>query len=432
MVSRSSAHIVIVECYSSAVNYIHDIRTLGYEPILLECFAPEPERTKLRAMNDKVYAFNGDLRPMVLAEKENYGETLKMIKGVSPLFVLPGSDVGIELASRLSEDLHLKGNPLSIFPAMRDKLAMQEALCAAGLRFIESRAVTSEDEALAFFGSLDGKKVVIKPSRGAASSHVFICGSKSETMMACRQVAQFVDMRKRRGECVVAQEYIDGEEYVLDTISCEGRHCALFGMKYRKRLLDEGVKIYDTDIYFSPDEASARELVQYAFRVLDCIGIVYGPVHGEFMVDEKGPVLIEVNCRPAGVFQKYTFQDKVMQNHETAVSLDSYLMDKEQFCATYPERMRLRQPAAVKQICLEKAIFVKRPKLTERLSVLKSFDYAIEHGENRLYPKTTDLDSNGGIIYLTASNAEAVDRDLETINMLERTRLDELFDWHRA
>ena len=28
--------IIIVNCYSSAVNYIHDIRTLGYEPLVLE------------------------------------------------------------------------------------------------------------------------------------------------------------------------------------------------------------------------------------------------------------------------------------------------------------------------------------------------------------------------------------------------------------
>ena len=149
----------------------------------------------------------------------------------------------------------------------------------------------------------------------------------------------------------------------------------------------------------------------------------------EFMMDAQGPVLIEVNCRPAGAFQKYTFQDKVMQNHETAVSLDSYLMDKEQFGAAYPERMHLKQPAIVKQLCLEEPIFVKRAKLTERLSKLESFDYAIEKGENCLYPKTTDLDSNGGIIYLTAPDVAIIEQDLKTILALERDGLDELFDW---
>ena len=432
MARNLSPRVVIVECYSSAVNYIHDLRARGFEPILLERFVPEPERAKERAVNDAAYAFNGDPRPTVLTEKEDYAETQEMIRALSPLLVLPGTDVGIELASRLSEDLRLKGNPFSIFPAMRDKLTMQETLKAADVRFINSRAVVSEDEALDFFRALGGRKAVLKPSRSAASSHVFLCGSEPETRRAYREVEQFVRRRKNAAEKIVMQEYIDGEEYALDTVSCEGRHAALFGMKYKKRLCEGYGKIYDTDFYFSPGEESARALVNYAFRVLDCLGVVYGPVHGEFMVDEKGPVLVEVNCRPAGAFQKYTFQDKVMQNHETAVALDAYLMEKEAFCATYPERMRLRQPAAVKQICLHAPIFVKRPKLTERLSRLASFDYAIEYGENRLYPKTTDLDSVAGMIYLTAPDAGTVARDLETINTLERDGLDELFDWRRA
>ena len=52
--------IVIVECYSSAINYIHDIRVRGYEPVLLERYAPEDEQKRIRAINDEVYAFNGD------------------------------------------------------------------------------------------------------------------------------------------------------------------------------------------------------------------------------------------------------------------------------------------------------------------------------------------------------------------------------------
>ena len=40
------------------------------------------------------------------------------------------------------------------------------------------------------------------------------------------------------------------------------------------------------------------QLIRYAFDVLEAIGIQYGPVHGEYMVDEKGPVLIEGNPFP--------------------------------------------------------------------------------------------------------------------------------------
>ena len=113
--------IVIVECYSSSVNYIHDIRERGYEPVLLERYVAEDEREKERKINDAAYAFNGDERPLVVSAHEEYEETLKEIKELSPVLILPGSDLGQELALRLSADLGLKSNPLSILWKLRDK-----------------------------------------------------------------------------------------------------------------------------------------------------------------------------------------------------------------------------------------------------------------------------------------------------------------------
>jgi biotin carboxylase len=309
---------------------------------------------------------------------------------------------------------------------------MQEVLKSAGLRCIRSSVVCSEEEAVSFYRQGKGERVVIKPTQAAGSVGVFICGSESEVRRAYRINNEFVKQRNRKEEKTIIQQYIDGEEYVVDTLSCEGRHAALFGMKYNKRMCEGFGKIYDTDIYLSADDAAIKELVDYCFRVLSCLGVRYGAVHSEFMIDERGPVLIEVNARPAGSFQKYSFQDKIMENHETAAALDSYFMSPEQFFARYPERMHLKQPAAVKQICLKEDIYVEKVKITERLSGLESFEYAIEIGENCVYPKTTDLDSNGGIIYLTAPDSKIIEKDLNEILKLEKEGLDELFDWHRT
>ena len=428
---KNTDTIIIVECYSSAVNYIHDIRERGYEPILLELYVPEERRERERTINDRAYTFNNDSYPRVIMAQESYEETLDMIRNLSPVLILPGSDPGMEMALRLSADLGLKSNPLSILWNLRDKYVMQHSLITAGLRTIRSCIVSDEEDAVAFYRRENGRKVVIKPTQSAGSVNVFICGSETEVRRAYHVNSEFVKDRCRTNETVIIQEYIDGEEYVIDTISCEGRHAALFGMRYIKRMCKGYGKIYDTDIYFSPDEAMATELVDYCFKTLDCLGILYGPVHSEFIIDKNGPVLVEVNARPAGAFQKYTFQDKVMENHETAVSLDSYFMDKKQFSDRYPERMHLKQPAAVKQICLEEAIFVNKVRITERLSGLPGFEYAVDNGEDRIYPKTTDLKTNGGIIYVTSPDPDIIERDLSEIRRLEKHGLGELYDMHR-
>ena len=420
--------IVVVECYSSSVNYIHDIRKLGYEPILLELYSPQIDMTKIRAINDKAYAFIEEPIPQILQAEKTYEKTLKMISKLSPVLILAGADTGLELSLKLSSDLKLKSNPLSIFLNLRDKFMMQEILKNSGLRYIKSCIIRSVEEAVNLYRNEFGKKVVIKPTQSAASKNVFVCGSEAEVKNAFCINEQFIKQRNKKEEKIIMQEYIDGQEYAVDTISCESTHAALFGMKYKKRICKGFGKIYDTDFYFSPDDIAMKELVDYCFKVLSCLGIQYGCVHSEFIIDEKGPVLIEVNARPAGAFQKYTFQDKVMENHETAVSLESYFMDKKHFFERYPERMHLKQPAVVKQICLEKDIYVKKVKIKERLSSLKSFEYVLDKGDNCIYSKTVDLDTNGGMIYLTAPKYEIIERDLQEILALEKEGLDEFYD----
>ena len=111
--------------------------------------------------------------------KKQVEETLKLIRELSPLLILPGSDPGLELSLRLSSDLGLKNNPLSILWNLRDKFVTQEVLKSAGIRHIKSRIVSTEEEAVDFYKKEQGKKVVIKPTQAAASKSVFICGSEN-------------------------------------------------------------------------------------------------------------------------------------------------------------------------------------------------------------------------------------------------------------
>ena len=236
--------IVVVECYSSSVNYIHDIRKQGYEPILLELYAPQKDMAKIRAINDKAYAFIEEPIPQILQAEKTYEKTLKMISKLPPVLILPGADTGLELSLKLSSDLKLKSNPFSIFWNLRDKFIMQEILKNAGLRYVKSCIIRSEEEAVDLYRKEFRNKVVIKPTQSAASKNVFVCSSETEVKNAFRINEQFIKQRNKKEEKIIMQEYIDGQEYAVDTISCEGRHAALFGMKYKKRICKGYGKIY--------------------------------------------------------------------------------------------------------------------------------------------------------------------------------------------
>lgn len=64
--------------------------------------------------------------------------------------------------------------------------------------------------------------------------------------------------------------------------------------------------------------------------MLDALDFRYGPSHGEYMLTETGPVLIEAASRPMGGHFPKPLLDQLLGHHLTDVSLDSYL-DPEAF-----------------------------------------------------------------------------------------------------
>ncbi|WP_408070768.1 ATP-grasp domain-containing protein [Butyrivibrio sp. JL13D10] len=428
--NKEKRKIIIYKCYSSAVNYIHDIRMLGYEPVLLEPFI-EDEAKRIEMHDDYTsnYKFNGDICPEVIMEKPTYEEALEMIKEINPILILPGADNALWLCMKVSGDLGLKSNSLENYMPMRDKYHMQKALKEADLKSMDTVILHSEDEALSFFISHKGKKVVLKPTEGAATAGVHICDSAEQVKVVYKVLEKLINDRERDGETVVGQVFYEGPEYAIDTISCEGNHVVLYGWKYKKKVIPLFGTIYDQTIYISPDKEEYTEIIEYVFNVLDAIGIKYGAVHTEVIVTDDGPVLVEVNCRPGGGFQKYTYQDKIMFEHETKVSLDSYLMEPCDFLKKYPEKMPLKQPGIQKDIILDRDIYVEKVTITEACRNLPSFEYAIDNGAQLHYAKTIDFETNGGTIFLTDSDERQIQKDLEYIYDLEKNHLELLYQY---
>lgn len=420
--------IIINKCYSSAVNYIHDIRALGYEPVLLEPYIEDDAlRAEIREDYDREYRLNGDIRPRVITEKASYGETLEMIREMDPFLILPGSDNGLYLSLRLSNDIGLKSNAFADYAGMRNKYKMQMALRDAGLAYMPTEILSNEAEATSFFRSQHGQAVVLKLSEGSATAGVRICETEAELLHAYCVLQELRRDRGRDTEVLIGQRYIEGPEYAVDTISCAGRHAALYGWKYRKHKLSGYATVYDRTLYFSPDEAGYEELVDYVFQVLTVLRVQYGPTHTEVIQTTSGPVLVEVNCRPGGGSQRYAFQEKIMQEHETMAALHSYLLEPEEFVRRYPEKMHLKQAAAQKDLFIRQDMYVKKVTISEACAFLPTFSYALHHGENRVYPKTTDLSSAGGTIYLTGPDETQLGRDLKYIDWLEREHPERLF-----
>jgi hypothetical protein len=135
-------------------------------------------------------------------------------------------------------------------------------------------------------------------------------------------------------------------------------------LRYGKSITSEGGYIYDYMENIMRLEPGHGEMIEYAFKVADAVGIRYGMVHGEYMVDKNGPVLIEVNCRPMGCTQPDAYLDLVHGQHETDSTLDC-MLDPEKFRRDAAKPYRPLRKGVIKFILVPKDMEVEDHPLWE-------------------------------------------------------------------
>ena len=412
--------IIICEYISTGINYVDDARARGYEPVLVEgTYVGSPDDiARFKAIRETINRrIKGKV--LIIPENPNYDEILAKVRTLNPALVVAGSEFGVDLATRLAADLGLPGNPVESIPAMTEKPAMHQALKDYGIRYIHGEVVTNEEDAIAFYRELDNEYVVVKPARGAGSQGVYMCCGEEEMLEGVRRhFKQCIDHGNEPS--VLIQERIDGEEYVVNTVSCNGEHRIVTVGKYDKYKMDNRTIAYNYFRYVTNLDIGNSRLLQYACQVADAIGIKYGPIHGEYMVDEKGPVLIEVNCRPMGGGLERKYSELISGQHETDSALDSYL-DPDKFHYDAQQPYRLKRCGVSKDLVLAKDTLINSAPVLQICMRLKSYYSATfgEIGRTNILSETTDMETEAGLIYLLHDDESQVRYDCELLHTLE-------------
>ena len=172
---------------------------------------------------------------------------------------------------------------------MTIKNDMHQRLAENNLRHIRGQIVTSTEEALEFYERENLTSVVIKPNYGAGSVGVRICMNKEEMIENLQELFTMRNLYGNELNELLIQERIDGEEYMVNTVSNNGRHRITTIWKHHKVKSSEGGPVYDNATTVNKLNLGEANLIEYAYDVADAIGIKYGPVHGEYLIDKNGP-----------------------------------------------------------------------------------------------------------------------------------------------
>lgn len=421
--------IVIAEYISTGFNLVYDALSLGYEPVLLDCcyVAEEQDAQALRADREKIFQRlpKGLIR---IEENSDYDAVLEQVRALDPVLVIAGSEFGVPYATRLADDLGLPGNPASRIKAMTEKDAMHQALKDAGIRYIRGRIISSVEEAEAYYHELGNEQVVVKRVRGAGTQGVYLCANFDEMIAAVKRELACAVQNEGAAVPLLIQERIIGKEYIVNTVSCGGKHRMASLWEYDKVRLSNGTNAYNHVRAIKELDIGHSRLIRYAFDVLDAIGIQYGPVHGEFMLDEKGPVLIEVNCRPMGCGMDRKYVEKIFGHHETDCALESYV-NPVKFEADQQKPYRPLRYGAIKTFILPQDIAADSTPVLPITKRLKTFHSALfdRIGRESIIGRTKNLETTGGFVYMVSDDERQLKDELELLHMLEMKYPDILF-----
>ncbi|MGW7051070.1 ATP-grasp domain-containing protein [Streptomyces sp. NPDC054887] len=283
--------VAIVDAFSTASHLAPLFHARGYDCLHVQS-TPQPPAV-----------FGASFRPEdFLATVVHHGDvagTLAAIAPYAPVALLAGAEIGVELADVLSEALGLRTNGTALSTARRDKFQMVETVKAAGVPAADQILATDLDTLLAWYGET-GRTVVLKPVRSALNDGVFFCGTADEVRGAFDSLVGADSALGLRNDAVVAQEYLVGAEYYVNTVSLDGKHyvCDIWktqhlGVNGVRDLLGGSALM----VRRGPEQDI---LAAYAFSVLDALGISNGPAHTELKLTPQGPRLVETGARVCG------------------------------------------------------------------------------------------------------------------------------------
>jgi len=407
---------VVVDPVGTGQEYPAAFGDAGVEVVAVLSLAelPGPYRASWHPENFRhIHTFDGSLTALA--------ETLR---GYQPLCLIPGAEMGVELADALVElVVPGTGHVPALAAARRDKWAMAQAMKAAGLPHLRQTCSADPDEIDQWLRDtgLRGSRLVVKPPKSSGTDNVHIVPEGTDWRPLFGQICGQPNPAGGRNEAVLVEEFAEGTEYLIDSYSAGGSHRLVDVCRYTKQRRGDRIGIYDLVDFVPPEHPDVAVLWPYTRSVLDAVGIRNGCGHTEVIITADGPRLIEVAARPAGGGHQMITRLATGTNHilrTVAHRVQGQLIDSYQLIQ-HVGAVFISAPAA--GIWRNAEIFAE----VDSLPTYHSKFFA--GGTGDVVPASEDIYTYLGWVVIASTDEQAVVADYRRIKELERQiRIDPL------
>lgn len=223
-------------------------------------------------------------------------ELARQLHNIDPIdVVLSFTEYGLEAAAEIKESLNIEGSPKFPIEVTRDKLKMRALLSDWERGAINYQACYSFKDFQSFFGRIK-KKIILKPGKGSGSMGIATASTKEELHAAWLKTSSVETPYP-----YIAEEFLDGDEYSVETMSYGGRH-ELIAITQKITTGDPSYVEVGHQLPADLPTECEKEINDFIITFLNKIKHLTGPVHSEIRLCQDGPKLIEANTRPGGDF----------------------------------------------------------------------------------------------------------------------------------
>ncbi len=205
----------------------------------------------------------------------------------------------IMAAAAVREATGIPGTSVQTAWLCRDKPAMKDALRAAGIPCAQSTRARTPMEAREFAARV-GYPLIVKPPAGAGASGTWRVRDDDALERVIRESGL------AGGTAVAVEEFIEGHEGFIDTLTINGEVAHEFITHYYPNVLEAmrerwiSPQMVTTNRIDAEGYAEVRELARKVNKALD---IGTSATHMEWFFGPKGLKFSEIGCRPPGVGQ---------------------------------------------------------------------------------------------------------------------------------
>jgi biotin carboxylase len=409
---RANTAVAIVDGYSIGRYFATELLNLGYKCIHIQStqIIPEMYTTTFQPQN---YQCN------LIYDGSNLQFIVDQLKENQVQCVISGTEPGVELTDILGEKLGVITNGTSKSAARRDKFQMIEALREHKLRTVKHCMSDNLDKILDFVDKLGNWPVVIKPVKSAGAENVFFCNAATDIADSFHKIIGTIDVFGNINSEVLAENYLDGDVYVVNMVSVNGQHVLSDFWSVGKKPLPCTNVIYYYQQLLPCSFHLKNQIVSYTREVLDALEIKYGATHNEICWTKEGPVLIESAARIMGAINPRMVA-KCIGRSQLELTLASYLQP-ERFTQDDLYDYQIKKHLTVKFLTSYQTGVVKKVKFLNEIKSLPSFEdmsFNVEVGQ--FVTETNDLFTVPGVVYLCHEDEQVIQDDYKRIEHFER------------